>query len=277
MNFVSMHHWIKIFVVYVFMFCPPCILLAGNKKGDDNKQKRNFVIATWNLGHFSEGSKPYSTIKGSIISSKIKEFNRVINDSIQADVICLNEYSQMFGEDEKGKQFFTRDLALEHYSIKKEGPLMGYSCNSIFGKQRIKNVKVHMFKCVEPFLAEVPRSRNYYFLTADLYLKGQKILLVCAHTISSNEALCYAMNVEIINFCHKYDRVVMCGDWNSLDYSVFKQAGYSLGNSGSIKTYPGKSYPLDNIIVKGVKIIETKSFKSNLSDHYPLVSIITLE
>jgi len=252
--------------------------MVAQEIGDaHNIQKPSFIIATWNLGHFSEGKKPYSTLKGTIVSSKMTEFYSLINDSIAADVICLNEYSTIFGKDENGEECLTRNVAFDGYSVKKEGPLMGYSCNAIFGKLKIKNIKIHLFECVKPFLKEVPRSRNYYFVTGDLYVQGRKVKLVCAHTISSNGPLCSAMNVEIINHCDKYDRVVLCGDWNSLEYSVFKQAGYSLGNSGAIKTYPNKSYPLDNIMVKGLKISDTKSYESKLSDHYPLVCEMELE
>ena len=49
---------------------------------------REFVISTWNIGHFSKGKKPYSTIDKSSYNSNYEELYRVIKDSLRADIIC---------------------------------------------------------------------------------------------------------------------------------------------------------------------------------------------
>lgn len=261
-------------MIFLSFFASYCVYA---EKSNHKESTMSFVFATWNLGHFSEGQKPYSLIKGDGLYEKAKEFESVIKDSLSADVLCLNEYSTVFGEDTEGKEYLSRNLALKNYNVQFEGPLIGFSCNAIFGNLEIKNIKVNLFDCIKPFVKEVPRAKNYYYITGDLYIQGRIIKLVCAHIISSNGPLCCAMNVEIINKLNEFDKVILCGDWNSLDYSVFKQAGYELGNTGNIKTYPKKSYPLDNIIVKGVKISETRMIRSNLSDHCPLVCKITVD
>jgi endonuclease/exonuclease/phosphatase (EEP) superfamily protein YafD len=124
---------------------------------------------------------------------------------------------------------------------------------------------------------ELPRAANYYYISGDLYYKRDVIKLVCAHTISRNNDLCQKMIVEIIDAYKDYDKVIMCGDWNSGNYKKFVNTGFSLANDGSYKTYPQGKYPLDNIIVKGLKIIDIRMIETDLSDHCPLVCKISFE
>ena len=89
--------------------------------------------------------------------------------------------------------------------------------------------------------------------------------------------MCQEEISELINKYKDCDRVIMCGDWNTTDFSQFRKAGYSLANNGTLFTYPYKSYPLDNIIVKGLRISDVKMIKTDLSDHYPLVCTVSVK
>ena len=154
---------------------------------------------------------------------------------------------------------------------------MGFSCNSIFSNLKIKNVREYRFNSSQPFLKETPRAANYYYLCADLYLNSEKVKLVCAHTTSSALKICRVQINELIKKYDEYDKVIMCGDWNTTNFSQFEKAGYSMANDGSIITYPSKLYALDNIVVKGMSISDVRVVKTDLSDHYPLVCRITLQ
>jgi endonuclease/exonuclease/phosphatase (EEP) superfamily protein YafD len=111
----------------------------------------------------------------------------------------------------------------------------------------------------------------------DLYVNGVVVKLICAHTTSSAIKICRAQINELIQKFEKNERVIMCGDWNTTNFSQFKKAGYSMANDGTKITYPSKSYALDNIVAKGVEITDVKVVKTDLSDHYPLVCRITIK
>lgn len=253
---------ILIVLLSYFLFIP-CMTGAQDNKG--------FVLCTWNLGHFSKGKKPYTVINEASFRLSFQELYGVLNDSIQADVICFNEYNKTFGIDEFGNKKMTKDLVLSKYGYSEIGPLMGFSCNAIFSKFVIRNVKLRKFEISETIGALMPRALNYYYLECDLYFNKEKIKLICAHTTSSASAVSQSQISEILNLFKNNERVILCGDWNIQDYSLFKNSGYELGNNGLYKTYPSKGYALDNIAVKGLIISNTKIIKTGISDHYPLV------
>jgi endonuclease/exonuclease/phosphatase family metal-dependent hydrolase len=265
---------IKRFVIFFFFlnFCPIryCLVWA------DGMKKNCYTIATWNIGHFSQGEKPYPTINTSIYSTNYNELRRVLEDSIKADVFCLNEYSNIFFSDGGKDEGITKELFFGDYAFSKIGPLLGFSCNSIFSNIKIKNMKLHLFEISKTVQSNMPRAANYYFLEGNLYLDGEKVKLVCAHTTSSASALCQSQIAELLNKYRNCDKVIMCGDWNTQDFSLFKNSGYNLANDGSYKTYPSKNYALDNIAVKGLEISDVKMVKTAVSDHYPLVCNILL-
>lgn len=251
----------------IFVLC--CCIITGCKT-------KSFTIATWNIGHFANGTSPHSLIKGENYDEKL-ELYRMLFDDMDADVLCLNEYSEWFGTDQGGIERKTKEILLNNYRRVVEGDQVGLSCNAFFSRLNIANVERHEFKSTAADVKELPRAANYYYLSCDLKYKGQLIKVVCAHTISGNSSLCQKMIAEIIDVYDNYGRVILCGDWNTGNYKKFKEAGYSLGNDGSIKTYPQKLYPLDNIMVKGLKINEVRTIQTDLSDHCPLICRISLK
>ena len=236
-----------------------------------DKRDNTFVLSTWNIGHFANGKKNYSQINGRSFQSKLKRFRDVMIDSIRADVMCLNEYSHVFGVDNFQKEHQSKKVLLNHFKKKKEGKLAGFSCNAIFSNLKVKNVQEHLFESSKPFIEETPRAANYYYLSADLYVNEVLVKLICAHTTSGAKKICRTQIAELIKKYEQYDRVIMCGDWNITDFSQFKKAGFAMANDGSVITFPSKSYALDNIIVKGLLIENVRVIRTDLSDHYPLV------
>ena len=239
--------------------------------------KEHYTIATWNIGHFSKGEKTYSTINSSTYKANYDELKKILDDSINADVLCINEYSEIFFSDKNKKYQITKDLFFGDYDYSEIGPLLGYSCNSIFSRLKLKRVKQRKFEISKTVAKKMPRAENYYYLESDLYFGNIKIKLVCAHTTSSANAVSQSQISELLNKYRDEDRVIMCGDWNTQDFSLFKNGGYTIGNNGSLKTFPGKAYALDNIVVKGLDISDVRIVKTNLSDHYPLVCRISLK
>lgn len=256
---------IVLFSAFLFFLC---VSEAQNNRG--------FVLCTWNIGHFSKGKKPYSLIKGTNFRSTLNELQNFIETSACADVLCVNEYNEVFGVDENGQNRITKDLVFSKYKYAEIGPLMGFSSNAIFSNYKIKNLKLCKFMISETLSANLPRADNYYFLECDLVVDKVKIKLVCAHTISSASAASQSMISEILNRYRNNEKVILCGDWNTQDFFLFKNSGYIVGNDGSMKTYPSKNYAFDNIAVKGLVMSEVKMIKIGISDHYPLVCRISL-
>ena len=106
------------------------------------KNVNSFILSTWNVGHFSNGKKNYSLINGRDYYAKVKKLRDVLEDSIRADVICINEYNAVLGIDSDRKERETKRVLLNKYITKKEGKLMGFSCNSVFSNLKLKNIKV---------------------------------------------------------------------------------------------------------------------------------------
>lgn len=272
------HVQVLSFLLLLLLLQGLCHNASYAQKKESIIEKQKYIIATWNIGHFSKGQKPYSTIDKSNYNTNLNELQKVLSDSIRADIICLNEYSEVFCIDGNNHKQLTKDLCFNNYDFSNIGPLLGYSCNTIFSNLKIKNIKMHLFETSKTVQSKMPRAANYYFLEGDLYLGDEKVTLVCAHTTSGAPALCQSQISEILNRYRNCERVVMCGDWNTQDFSLFKNSGYTLANNGSLKTFPDidKSYALDNIMVKGLVISDVRMVKTDISDHYPIVCRISL-
>lgn len=253
----------------VVLFVLFCFILASCQSG-------HFTIATWNIGHFANGARPNSLINKENYAEKLELFRKLFDD-LDADVLFLNEYSEIFGYDANGVERKTQNVLFNSYKTKLIGDQVGFSCNAIFGKYNISNLEQHEFQTIATYVSELPRAANYYYISGDLKYKKNVIKLVCAHTISGNNKLCQLMIAEIIDAYKDYDQVIMCGDWNTGNYKKFVNAGFSLANDGTYKTYPQKKYPLDNIIVKGLRITNVRLIETDLSDHYPLTCRISIK
>ena len=116
----------------------------------------------------------------------------------------------------------------------------------------------------------------YYYILTDISIGGKKVKLVCTHLIANAGKIRQDQINELINVCEQYEKIIICGDMNTWNYSKFKEAGYTFANDGTIVTWPTKSYALDNIFVKGLKMSNVRIIKTDLSDHYAIVCSISL-
>lgn len=245
-------------------------------------QKSNdFVLCTWNIGHFSNGRKPYSLI-GDEYEQQLESYRSLIYDEICPDVIAVNEYNVVFsGEDKEDNPYQTSSLLFDKFKKKVIGPQHYWGiCNAVFSNIKIKKNRYIYFESHKNTDGdEFTKSRENYFIESDLYIYGKKVKLVCLHLLFSRKvAEVFQQNQieELVNRYKNTNRVIVCGDWNTEIYSSLKNAGYTLANDGSLKTYPSKSEALDNIAVKGLKISDVRVVRTGLSDHYPLLCRISL-
>lgn len=272
--------------------CSPQI---DRKMGDDNliysdnksvnyleqlkNSKVSITLATWNIGHFSMGSKPYSTIDLASLEQKGRKYKDFINHTIRADILGINEYSNFFYEDNTN-HILAKSFLFDRYRDQIEGPSISYTCNSLFSNIKLKKCRSVFFKSNHDFVKD-PKiyNRKTYFIESEFFYSGKNVILVCVHILfSSNFPNEVQQNQikELVDYYANKDRVIIIGDFNTRDLRQFKKNGYVTANDGSIVTYPNKKYPSDNIVAKGVNISNVYSIETDLSDHFPLVCEISI-
>lgn len=266
----------------VFIACVGLLLMQDlhtNAQPSSPSKDNSVVLATWNIGHFSKGSKRNSTITADIYEGKLSAFRDIIYKNLSPDILCINEFSTGFGQDEAEEEQSSVSVLFDGFKIKEVFEQIDYCCNAIFSNFKIRHVKKKNFKCSQSYINEIPTADNYYYVSGVIKIRNEKIRIVCTHLIPKvdNAELRSKQIGELIDLHNRYDKVIMCGDWNTSIFTAFKNAGYSLANDKEIVTFPSKSSFLDNIITKGLKISDVRAIETDLSDHYPLVCKISIE
>lgn len=240
------------------------------------KKPRAFVLCTWNIGHFSNGSKNNSTISSLDYEKNLIEFRSFIYDEISPDLICLNEFSPVFGRDKNENEQVASSVLFDGFKTQMIGDQRWYSCNAIFANCKLRHIKLNDFESSLSYLFDNPKANQYYYISADLYIGRKKIKIICTHLYPWDQKIRQNQIIELIEKYKDVKRVLMCGDWNTTNFALFKNAGFTLANNGSLITFPSSKYALDNIIVKGLRLSGVRVLKTELSDHYPLVCNISL-
>ena len=269
-----MNRYLLIFP-FLFYFLNSIEVSADN---NHNIDKDEIVIATWNIGHFSEGKVDHSLITSSDYNYKINEFRTFVYDTIAADILCVNEYSREFCRDSLRGIILAEDSLFYRFKEKKVFKQNRFVCNAIFSNRSIENAIMHPFLYNNDNTAKAEKHSIvwHYYVMTDISINGQNVKLVCTHLVDRSEKHCQKQIKELIKECDQYDRVIICGDMNTWNYFQFEEAGYLLANDGNSVTFPSKLYSLDNIIVKGLNISNVRIVKTDLSDHYSVSCKVSL-
>lgn len=251
---------------------------VANSEG--NKDKSEIVMATWNMGFFSNGATSRSNINVADYESKLRQYRSIIYDSIHPDIISINEYNRVFmGKDNERNKYVTSTLLFDKFVEKMIGPRRGV-CNALFSKKQLQNSHVTYLESHKKMDGDnFVKNRKNYYIVSDITLGGKTVKLVSVHILFSHKIPRVVQQYqieELIEKFKKYDRVIICGDWNTNNYSLLKKAGYTLANNGLV-TFPKSKNSLDNIVVKGLIITDVRVIKTDLSDHYPLVCKISIK
>ena len=247
--------------------------------------KKEFVLCTWNLAYYyAYDTVPRfsnkSNIDAPIYSSKLQRLREVIYEKIKPDVIALNEYSSVYGIDSTGIERKAVDVLFDGFTTWFEGGATDRGAsNAIFGNIRMGNFSKSLFDCLYGDNRKFENSYDRYYVTGDIVLDGNLIKLVSVHLGFGIEGMLEAQIEELIDKFKNYERVIICGDFNTnskANISKFVSAGYVCGNNGKFRTFYKKSLALDNIFVKGLKINNMQMIDTRLSDHCPLFCTISL-
>lgn len=258
------------------------------KRNSENVREHydNLKITQWNIGHFSEGCYPNSTIKPDNFSQTIQNYKDLL-EKTNSDIYSINEYSVTIGYDSQGYRYKAHETLFANFENFYIGNQRKYSCNAIFSHLVLDNAKLMEYMCNKT--AQITHTylisaTDYYFIESTIHVNGIEIKLVSTHLAfdQNNTEIALYQIEELIDRYRNDDYVILCGDWNISNVSVFDPflaADYQLANHGKFGdfiTY-GNNSILDNVIVKGLTISEVELVNSQLSDHKPLVVTLKLD
>lgn len=237
--------------------------------------KKSIIVSTWNIGHFSLGKKSYSLISSLSFDEKLSDYKTFVYDSLNADILCINEYESEFCIDSVKGCPLTEDVLFGRFQSHNIFKKNKFVCNAIFSNVEVTNVRKKFFY-YDIREKDIPKNINwFYYIISDLVIEDETIKLVCTHLINRASRFRQDQIAQLIDALSEYDKVIICGDMNTQNWSKFYHAGYVSANDNSI-TFPSKSLAIDNIFVKGLKISDVRIVKTGLSDHYPLICKITI-
>lgn len=279
-----------------------CLALVGagnvegaNKKGVPQVYKLRYLH--WNIGHYANGNDCKSTITAADYETK-KQAYRQLFAKYHADIVGICEWSSIFYGDEKAIDAFMQPYNY-HYIAPTEKAYIGVALHSIFPLTE---------------LHEVQLTRGYTAYEGVFYIGGKKVIVCECHLPWQSSELNEASQQILLDRYKNEERVLIAGDFNFREidrvqsYQRFIDSGFETANCG----YFGNkmtcyhvatcSFYLDNIFVKGGKILNTQveqvtpdgyshdhpnaakdkkerlAWESvNLSDHFPLICDVVFE
>jgi endonuclease/exonuclease/phosphatase family metal-dependent hydrolase len=246
-------------------------------KAPRTRSNNGLVIATWNIGHFSNGKKDYSLISLDAYKSMSEQYKSFIYDSIKADILCLNEYDNVFLRDGgSGDGIKTDEILFADFKNKAIFKKNRFVCNAIVSNVKTRKAKMHRFAYSDSAKINRPSISWHYYVESDIKIAGKVVKLICTHLVNRSERYCQDQIMQLIRKYENANYVIICGDMNTWNFSQFVKTGYKLANDGRTVTFPSKGYALDNIIVKGLNLSNVRVLKTELSDHYPLICEVSL-
>ena len=237
------------------------------------------TLCTYNIGRFSHGNAEQSSVTENDYASSLALYKGIL-ERINADIIFLDEYNEVFCPDYHGDVIYAKDVLFEDYPVRHISPnIPGKMYNvSVFSYRWLENIST-------AFLPDDESGR--YYMIADYPLNGKTVKVVNMHfgfTAGDDDATTLAQITKMINLLAPYNYVILSGDMNMLadksHFSILTDAGYTIancGNFGDFETFIGSDPRvinpcIDQIAVKGFKMSNVRVDETvGASDHIPLV------
>lgn len=243
------------------------------------KNEDEFVICTWNLGHFAGGKHPSTRINDSDYADKLKEFSTLLQ-SVNPDIIAVEEYSDIFAILQR-ENVPTVKALFNNFKTGFIGDQRHYSCTGFYSNLNARNIELKEYECLinETIThSSIIFAQDYYYVQWDMVFNGVDIHCIvthCAFDTNRPNVLQRAQYQELIDVCADYDKVIIAGDMNSATIDVFKNAGYDVVSNATppIPFVTG----VDNIIVKGLTLIQKSKIETTLSDHNMFIGRIKVQ
>ena len=252
------------------------------------EEDRSFSYASWNVGHYALG-KDLKTHVPPEDAAEVGGRYRAFLDEVGADFLGVCEYFDAFttnGEVRAEEAVFGR------YAHREIGPRHDWQWNAQFwnGKEKVAT----------RWKAYMKHLQDVYYVATRLKIAGAEVVFVQTHldwgtVYEGHEDDRASQMRELVADFRDEPHVVISGDFNvgirfrdrtkealdnPVEYKVFEEAGFSLGNDGRFKTAPAGDcrMSLDNIIVKGLEISDFRVWdRPDLSDHALVSATLTLK
>lgn len=254
----------------------------------------SFKVMQYNCGQWYKGLHDNVTAED---DEKYYELQSGMIYSDNPDVLCLEEYTAQFSKAGRTAKSFLEPL-FPYYHEQTDGTTTTVPQRAIYSKYPITDYTPHTFT----------DGSGYYYDSCTITINGLPIHFIVTHlhwndiNKRATEAATIKANAD------RYDYVVICGDFNTVDnfdtsgadyqaiLKPFVDDGYKLANGGAfgfMKTCGGTSggvpvpeatHCLDNIIVSenitidSVTVDHTKETDEipDIIDHLPLVAELTI-
>lgn len=244
----------------------------------------------WNIGHFSNGQYPYSTITETDYIRKLNAFRNFFNTYCPDCHYLLNEYDETFATVD-GEHFNTNSLLFSERKIEKVFPRStssGFNKLAAFWKEGVLGYKYGIFES----LKGVKNSRGTLeygagYCISKYSIGGDSLYVMSLHAPNRIKKAEYdKLYREIIEICSDYNNCILVGDFNRItarDFIVLTDAGFSILNDDSV-THPRTGYTLDWVLYRCTSVtlsdfrVFTEAIDINgdlLSDHLPLSFRVT--
>lgn len=239
----------------------------------------------WNLGHFSNGQYPYSSITETNYKDRLKAFRDFFNTYCSECHLLFNEYEESFAK-VAGQAVKTDTVFFDMRKIRQVFPRStstGYNRLAAFWNEGLLGYKYGVFeslKGVKNSKGTLEYGTGYCLST---YVIGKDSLYVMSlHAPNRIKRGEYdALFREIVGLCSNLDNCVLVGDFNRssfTDLTAFTDAGFKILNDNSV-THPSTGYILDWVLYRCNDVtlsdfrVYTEAVDGNgdlLSDHLPV-------
>lgn len=240
------------------------------------RPENSFTLATWNTGNFSGGGKN-TTITDAQLEGKKALYTDYIENRLNADLICLNEFDPNFTT---SGNYATKDVLFPNYDDY-VGTKYGYQCNSMFADPSLD--------MTNPQAVNFGNGYGYY--ATDVTVGGKVVTVVSVHlnydhnyVKGTTDEINKAQILDVLEIFEDKERVIFLGDWNCIQfkqYEMLADAGYTLVNTDpDLYTKTGgaiENKSLDNIAYKGVTISNFTCEITDLSDHFGLRCTVSVD
>ena len=254
-----------------------------------NKNGESLKIMHWNIGNFSQGKYPYSSITEANYKIKLDGFNNFINTYCVDCHYLLNEYNETFAKVD-GQSVNTASVLFDKrtdYKVFPRTTSSGYNKLAFFWKKGMLGYQygiLESLKGVKNANGTIEYGVGYCL---SQYAIGEDTVFVMSlHAPNKIRNEEYdVLYKEIIEICSGYDNCVIVGDLNRKApdmFTVLTDAGFKILNDKSV-TFPPTScldwvlYRCKSVILHDFKVYD-EAVDSNgdlLSDHLPLSFVVS--
>ena len=250
-----------------------------------NNRANSHKFMHWNIGNFSKGKYPYSTITKDNYSLKLDGFNKFINTYCPDCHYLLNEYNETFAKID-GKPVAAATVLFDKRKTYKDFPRStssGYNKLAIFGKEGLYSYRYGVFESLKGV-----KNKNgtleygLGYCISQYNIGGTTLYVMSLHapnSVTADES--NALYKEILSIVAGLDNCILVGDFNrkAADrFSVLTDAGFKILNDKSVTYLPGRSildwvlFRCKNVTLSDFRVY-TEAVDGNgefLSDHLPL-------